>query len=501
MKQALHIFRKDVRHLWLPILVVLLLAAAHAVFDVLRSPLDIPETARVNQMAGLLSFLLVLSWWYLTAIVVYEERLPGDRQFWITRPYSSQSLLGAKLLFVFAFFNVPLFLSDCCILAAQHYPLLTNIPALLSRQFQLSLLLILPSFVLATVTTGVAQFVLAWFLLLLGLFAESFLIHSQGMLAVGGDASFSAKTIELAPLIAIAAGVIIWQYTKRRASIGRAVLAISVFALIPILTAVPRSRGIMFPEYSAETHQRIDPAKLNIRYGDADSSFCKDTNSTPPGFVHIELPLQIDNLPSETALLGIAEIRIASHHFSYPEQGSHIYSLFHRKADHYCQTINLEAKQFERIQSQPVTLRTTLYLTAVTNRPTLRVPAGTKTMAIPDVGSCQTDIGSYIGPQLLCQAGVYSPAATLVHIEYPGFRSEPVQIGNFHPDNEVVEGLSPVEKWVTYLGNSFAPSAQPGTALAHPGAVFVFTPQRPLGYGTKNLAAQNINLASYASLP
>ena len=56
--------------------------------------------------------------WYLIARLIHAETLPGDRQFWITRPYRWQSLLGAKVLFVLVFLNLPMTVAD----AAERSP-------------------------------------------------------------------------------------------------------------------------------------------------------------------------------------------------------------------------------------------------------------------------------------------------------------------------------------------------------------------------------------------
>ena len=506
MKQALHIFRKDVSQLLLPITILLLLVVAHAVFDVLSSPFNTPETARINQAASLLGTSLMLAWGYLIAVVVYQESLPGDRQFWVTRPYLWRSLLGAKLLFVLAFFSVPLLISDCCILWAQHFPALTNLAALLLRQLSLIVSLVLLSFALATVTTGLAQFVLAWFLLLLVSLAETSIILrpiSRSALNIGVPGTTSNQGgIGLALLLAVAVGTIIWQYTKRRTAIARATLAISAFVVLPILTALPSSHKPTFIAYSDKAPQKIDPAKLNVSYALGNALPTNLEVPRPFGAASIILPLQIDQLPPETALLGFAEFRITAPHFRYPEPGAHAYCQLQRKHDSYFQTISLEASKFARIKSQPVTLYTSFYLTAVTNRPMFRFPAQAQTMAIPNVGICQTHMNIEFapGPNLLCRAGVYSPETTLVSVEYLGFRSEPVQIGNFHSDREPVGGLSPVDKWVTYLGSSVNSPVQIGDAILHSGAELVFTPQRPLGYGIKTVEAQNLNLTPYSSI-
>jgi len=173
-------FRKDVRHLWPQIVIALILAAAHAALDVLQTPVWRPGTERINQLAGLSSFLLTLAWWALIAALIYEETLPGDRQFWVTRPYSWRSLLGAKVLFIVAFVNMPLLVSDCFVLGVQRLPVGGNLPDLLFRQLLVSCWLVLPSFALAALTSGTGQFVLAFLAIITGMITEEFLMHSGG---------------------------------------------------------------------------------------------------------------------------------------------------------------------------------------------------------------------------------------------------------------------------------------------------------------------------------
>ena len=97
MRQALHIFRKDVRYLWIEIAAVLLATALFMFTDARsawnwRSPL--PRTVA----AFLVNFLLPFAWWTVIVRAVHAETLTGDRQFWPTRPYSWRSLLAAKAL-------------------------------------------------------------------------------------------------------------------------------------------------------------------------------------------------------------------------------------------------------------------------------------------------------------------------------------------------------------------------------------------------------------------
>src|ERR1043166_191352 len=99
MRQALHIFRKDIRCLWWEILVVEALAIGYTFVK--------SESHDILYVNGLLP----LAWIYLVVRVILQEPLPGDRQFWITRPYAWRSLLGAKALFVIAVINLPRLIS------------------------------------------------------------------------------------------------------------------------------------------------------------------------------------------------------------------------------------------------------------------------------------------------------------------------------------------------------------------------------------------------------
>src|SRR5690348_3994597 len=93
MRQALHIFRKDARYLWPEICLILALVTVFGWSN--------PDA---------IELLVFTATAYLIARLIHAEALPGDRQFWITRPYRWQSLLGAKLLFVLVFVNLPIML-------------------------------------------------------------------------------------------------------------------------------------------------------------------------------------------------------------------------------------------------------------------------------------------------------------------------------------------------------------------------------------------------------
>src|SRR6266849_8891618 len=137
MNQALHIFSKDVRRLWLPLSIALAVQVLFTFFEMQPHRDPLLATGRFSAET-LVDFLLPLAWWYVITALVHEEPLAGDRQFWITRPYRWRSLLAAKVLFILAFVNLPLLIADRFILPAQGFSGAGHWKGLLWRQIPLT---------------------------------------------------------------------------------------------------------------------------------------------------------------------------------------------------------------------------------------------------------------------------------------------------------------------------------------------------------------------------
>ena len=165
MRQALHIFRKDARRFAYQIYALIILTLVWAWINIAQKRGDIP----VNHYAGFAAAVLIMGWWYLVSLLIHEEPLTGDRQFWITRPYSRRSLATAKLLFVLAFFNLPLLLAGFASLAAAGYQPLVYLPNFLWMQLTFTAVVLFVPVAVAALTRTLAQFVLAMLGLCLGL--------------------------------------------------------------------------------------------------------------------------------------------------------------------------------------------------------------------------------------------------------------------------------------------------------------------------------------------
>ena len=164
MRQALHIFKKDVRHLWFEITMVICVVAAFT-FTGSRRALWLMDPA-TNRIAAwtLVMILLPLTWWTLIARVIHDKALPGDSQYWTTRPYSWKSLLAAKTLFILAFINLSMLVADGMIVRAYGLPGLPlgkELAGLLWSQVLLAVVFVLPIATLSGLTTGFVQLIFA----------------------------------------------------------------------------------------------------------------------------------------------------------------------------------------------------------------------------------------------------------------------------------------------------------------------------------------------------
>ena len=180
MKQAFHIFRKDARRFTYQIGALAALTCMWAWSNIAAG-----RAGSADRYAGIATAVLSIGWWYLICLLVHEESFTGDRQFWITRPYSRRSLLAAKALFVLAFVNVPLLLGGFAILAAAGYRPLAYLPNFLWMNLTFTATVLLVPAAFAALTRTLVQFVLA----IVGLYTSVILLAVAGGHLVNGHQS------------------------------------------------------------------------------------------------------------------------------------------------------------------------------------------------------------------------------------------------------------------------------------------------------------------------
>jgi hypothetical protein len=213
MRQALCIFRKDVRHLRAQLATALALTAILGWLE-----------AQIVAFADVVAILWVLCWTWLMAAAIHEERLPGDRQYWLTRPFDWRSLLLAKCLFFAAFAWLPLAASGAFSLLANGVSPLRFALPLLAQTAIFAGAVGIPAGALAAVTGGLAQ--LLWgFLLLAGAGTAAFLAAGTRR-GIGWDSVEWVRWAAVGALIlAAAVAILLLQYARRKTPLSRGVLA------------------------------------------------------------------------------------------------------------------------------------------------------------------------------------------------------------------------------------------------------------------------------------
>jgi hypothetical protein len=212
MKQALHIFKKDSEYLWKEICLVLVLVSAFV------------WTAN-GPLSWWMEILVMIAAAYVIARVIHAEAIPGDNQFWLTRPYERNRLMGAKPLFIVVFVSLPIFVAQSFALKAEGFPLSGSLPGLLWTQILMLLALWLPVAALAALTPGIVPFIFS----VLSLLALGFVIQEMmvppwlpAVRVVLSPIQWIWDAMAIFFLVAIAVAVFYLQYKRRRTIFSRA---------------------------------------------------------------------------------------------------------------------------------------------------------------------------------------------------------------------------------------------------------------------------------------
>ncbi|HXW13895.1 MAG TPA: hypothetical protein VEN79_05235 [Terriglobia bacterium] len=419
MRQAWHIFLKDARRLRYEILVVLALTAAYAWSQGHWSPLFDARTERLNQIAGILrGFLLPMAWWYLVSLAVYGEPLPGDRQFWVTRPYRWTSLLGAKLLFIAAFVNFPLILADCFILALQGFKPWTNPGSLLWHQIALSAAFLLPMIAIACITISFAQVVLVGLGIIVFLIVLVILLSPGGNTAVGIDLNGGWIDGSLICLILLsgAVAIMILQYRTRHTWISRTIF---VAALLLVLCSGKLLHwDTAYGLQSRFAQSRVDTSSLTAglspESGRPATVPPEPQNPVPPNFARVGLPVRFDGVPTGTTVA--TDAMMAELSLPNGKRSKTLLSFTQTAPDTVWHYALVERGLFAQVKNTPTRLHITFYLTVLGDPHTEAMPLSGGPYHVPGVGLCQFDPRPDRAA-LSCRAAFRPPPYVLAHFD------------------------------------------------------------------------------------
>ena len=267
MTKTLRIFAKDARHLWPEILLSLALTAGFAATEHLGWRVYKSVNFREAETLSVwMNVLMPIAWWFLIARAIHDESLVGDRQFWVTRPYTWQRVLGAKLIFVAIFILLPFLLAECFILHQAGLHPFVVVPGLLLKLVLLFAFVLLPLLALSTVTPSLTRMLLICLAviiyILLAVYITTAFGPAQPHWTPMGDIQLWASFLFLVPVIA--AVVTLLQYARRRTLVSNWLLV----GLVVLLTFAALGSVYVKHEnataYSAPAPAEAPPLRLEF---------------------------------------------------------------------------------------------------------------------------------------------------------------------------------------------------------------------------------------------
>ena len=254
------------------------------------SRLDFHEI-RYIIFSTLIESLMIFAASYLIGRLIHAEAIPGIRQFWITRPYRWRSLLMAKLLFIFAFVNIPVLLAQLVIPLIAGFSLHAILPGLLWRQFLLFAGVALPVAAVASLTPGTVAFIFTGAILLAIGLNISTVLAGVGLLWFG-TVEWVRDSVVVGAIIAFAVAIVYWQYSKRSTRISRLTglaglaVAISCYAAIPWTSAFRVQAGL--------AKGSVDLSGVSVSL---DSKSKGPVRWARKFFKEVDLPLRVAGIP------------------------------------------------------------------------------------------------------------------------------------------------------------------------------------------------------------
>jgi hypothetical protein len=309
--------------------------------------------------------LLPLVWWFLSALVIHDESLVGDRQFWVTRPYSWRSLLAAKALFLLAFVLAPLLVSDAIVLAADGFSPRTLLPHLLWFEF-LKLVILIPAALLASITDGVRQF-------LLGCLLVVFVIAVIMQFPSPRETPWAVPGLAL--FLAVPAGLLVWQYARRRTVLMRWLAAGSVICF-----------GVSMARSSPEIAETGPPQPdVGIRFDARREPLSPRSGSGMPDRVEVNLPVELTGRERDLLNGILFDLQVQHRGRTWHPRWDWRTNLTRREDSDWLK-IAFREDDYQRLQNDSVTLRAEFAIWVYERHPAVALRRGEEWQRIEGMG-------------------------------------------------------------------------------------------------------------------
>jgi hypothetical protein len=425
-------------------------------------------------MEGLMNIVVPAAWAFLIAMLVHQEALVGDRQFWLTRPYPRWSLLAAKLLFVLCFVHVPSFVFDIAVVQARGFNALAHLPALLAKQALLAVALTIPAFTLASLTRNLTQF---GSVALICAVVGYWLVHSPVPPWRPPD-----TLRQIGAILLVTPGItaaVLLQYSRRRVALART-LAIAVFASAVLLAGYVPQRSITAAGCSGGSEVAIRMSQ----HGHPDLA---RFSYSQPGMVSIAIPIAATGIRSgEISRFGLLSFEVKNEfgeHWSVsdmsirpgggpPPRPDFLASMYMVEGEAVgWMSLWIRQNLYSAMSAHPVHLSGTFALNLSSWGEVHQVDVGTYGANIPGVGRCanlivENSMTMYREDLLktVCESPAEIPRARVEFVHVPTGRRVRRGLGDagLHTGYPTHTWLSPVHRRNTFFQITDRPLENPG---------------------------------------
>ena len=226
-----HIFKKDWKLLWIFVVAV---ASLHGIAELIIFELGLfGEEPTLEMLSQSVPILALFGSAFLTAAIVHLEAIPGVRQDWLARPIRRPDLLLEKFVFVILTVEGPVFGVNLLQGLTNGFSFQQSLLAAASRLLFLLFSMVLPIFILASVTQNMTEafilgcgctFIMGAFLTLAQYFNGA--AHGTLIVVTHSGIGWIGEVFRFA-LVALAAVVILkLQYFRRQSVTSRFLLIV-----------------------------------------------------------------------------------------------------------------------------------------------------------------------------------------------------------------------------------------------------------------------------------
>ncbi|MFN7922806.1 MAG: ABC transporter permease subunit [Bryobacteraceae bacterium] len=435
MRQGLHILAKDIRRLRYHLLGAFTLWAVYAYLANHAAQYE-GFTLRSRPIRMLYSQVLTflpLTWAYLIASAVHEEAMPGDRQFWLTRPYSRGSLLGGKALFVGLFICLPaLVIAVVTLLRAGFSPAL-YVGDLAWSQVLLLCMGVLPFFAVASVTRSLSQFILT----AIGCFV-AFMVFNQAVSSFSRPVSWGGfewvrSAFYLSVFALAGTAVAALQFFRRRTAAARAVLAAGVVGAFLSMT-FPWETAFAIQARTAARRIAHDEVRLSFDPSRGRFQLGPSRNLGGPRFW---VPVRLEHAPAMAVEAQYVEVSIRSARGSWAASAighsSPAGLRWVREEGQYRLEFALDGPQYGANGQLPVDLHVTAYFNLFGRGDTQRARLTGSDAPIPGLGICRASdevLNRGAITRVGCRMAFHPPQRAMMRLEHPsGAATEEMRLG------------------------------------------------------------------------